>query len=316
MKKWIFAIALTASVAIASQSHRHDELCSGFVPKNNVKRHIGFTSLQGGISEADFNSVLDRIQDMYGDLLSKRGAELKINRLWSDATVNASAQQSGKTWIINMYGGLARHETINLEGFALVACHEMGHHMGGAPKMGSWNPWATNEGGADYFSTLKCLRQFFEHDDNEAVLAGKELDPISVTECQAMHSSRAEQLLCIRGTIGGKSVAKLFQVLSRDQTDYRLDTPDPSEVPRTNDRHPRGQCRLDTYFQGALCPVSVSDELSDKDYKIGTCADKIKFAKGLRPRCWFKPTDDTTTPAPAPQPDPETDEDEISSEVF
>lgn len=292
MKRWILAFTLLTSAAYASHSLWHGELCSGFVPENNLKRYVGFKAVQGGISEADFNMVLDRIQEQYAEEVSQHGGTLKINRLWKDPTVNASAQQSGGNWIINMYGGLARHETINLEGFALVACHEMGHHLGGAPKMGSFNPWATNEGGADYYSSLKCLRRFFEKDDNEKILAGMQLDPISVQNCEAIHGRRLDQLLCMRGTVAGKSVAKLFQVLSGDRTDYKLDTPDPSQVTRTDDRHPRGQCRLDTYFSGALCTVPVSSQLSDTDYREGSCADKNAYQKGLRPRCWFKPTYD------------------------
>ena len=33
-----------------------------------------------------------------------------------------------------MFGGLAGHETITTDAFALVACHELGHHIGGAQR--------------------------------------------------------------------------------------------------------------------------------------------------------------------------------------
>ena len=62
--------------------------------------------------------------------------------------------------------------TITVDGMALVACHEMGHHMGGAPKIDGWygSSWATNEGGADYYGTLKCARRFFAGDDNASIV--------------------------------------------------------------------------------------------------------------------------------------------------
>jgi len=75
-----------------------------------------------------------------------------------------------------MFGGLARHETMTPDGFATVVCHELGHHLGGVPKKFSWfgNSWASNEGQADYFGIMKCLRKMFEHEDNVKIV--KEID--------------------------------------------------------------------------------------------------------------------------------------------
>lgn len=92
-------------------------------------------------------------------------------RLW-----NASAQRMGSTWVVNMYGGLARHNEITIDGFALVLCHEIGHHLGGAPKYGGFNTWGTNEGGSDYFATLKCLRRIFQNDDNTKAIENMTID--------------------------------------------------------------------------------------------------------------------------------------------
>ena len=70
-------------------------------------------------------------------------------------TVNANASQRGRTWIVNMYGGLARRPEITPDGFAMVLCHELGHHMGGFPFVSGW---AANEGQSDLFATLSCGR--------------------------------------------------------------------------------------------------------------------------------------------------------------
>ncbi len=289
MIKWILLVALITTAAFAAQEFSTNELCEGFVPQNNMRIPVGFTT-GANVTEADFNSVLDRIATMYTEEVASHGGRLMIKRLWTDGTVNASAQRSNGTWYITMYGGLARHQAVTLDGFTLAACHEMGHHLGGAPKIDGWfSTWATNEGGSDYYATLKCLRRFWENDDNEKILSTMQLNPIAVKECNEMHLGRLDQLLCIRNAEAGMSVAMLFQDLRKNKSKVNFDTPDPSQVTRTDDNHPASQCRLDTYYAGALCTAVVADGVSDDDYRAGSCADSNRFKKGLRPRCWFAP---------------------------
>lgn len=290
----VFALCAGIGVSGASIFSSH-ELCEGFVPENDLKIPVGMIT-GGGITATEFNDVLDRIEKLYKDEITQHGGTLEINRAWEDETVNASAQQIGNSWILNMYGGLARHATINVEGFALVACHEMGHHLGGAPKIRGWygNQWATNEGGADYYATLKCLRRFFAEDDNAAIIANSEIDPYADTICRSQYADREDQLICLRNSLAAMSVGRLFKELRNEDNDPRFDTPDTSVVQRTNDRHPATQCRVDTYFNGATCDVSVDSPLSNTDYKSGSCY-KEKYSVGWRPRCWFKPTEPKTT---------------------
>jgi len=79
--------------------------------------------------------------------------ELVIDKHWEDGTVNAYASENGNNDVISMFGGLARHPAITPDAFYLVACHEIGHHLGGAPKKGN-TQWASNEGQADSVNTL------------------------------------------------------------------------------------------------------------------------------------------------------------------
>jgi hypothetical protein len=221
--------------------------------------------------------------------VKQRGGTLVINRLWTDDTVNSSAQQQGGQWIINMYGGIARHPDVTYEGEALVACHEMGHHLGGAPKeSGLGGAWATNEGGADYFATLKCLRQFFAQDDNATVLKNATLDPLAVSKCEAQFTTVTDQDICKRISMSAESVSYLFQDLSSEKTKPAFNTPDPTQVSQTNDDHPDTQCRMDTYFNGDICSVAASVPNSDSDFKAGACVQGTD-ALGFRPRCWFNP---------------------------
>lgn len=286
------ALAGVALIATLGFTHKTASesltLCSGFVPENDLNIPVGVFTV-GGITEQQFNEVLDRLERLYRADVEAMGDRLKINRLWNDGTVNASAQRSGTTQILNMYGGLARHPATNVEGFALVACHEYGHHNAGAPKMQGWfGSWATNEGGSDYFASLKCLRRFFAEDDNAAILKDLDLDPVAEAACAAQFADEQDRLICLRTSLAGQSVANLFQALRKEPSAPTFGTPDKSEVTRTDDKHPGTQCRLDTYFAGMLCVAKENENLSNTDYKAGSCYTPRDDA-GVRPRCWFAP---------------------------
>ncbi|MBX3034009.1 MAG: hypothetical protein KF865_08790 [Bdellovibrionaceae bacterium] len=265
----------------------NQKLCRGIVPEND--RWIGVDEIRiSSISRAQFDSVLDRIQALYAQEVSQNGAFLKIERFWSDGTVNAYASQDGRKWTISMYGGMARHPALTPDGFALVACHEMGHHLGGAPKINDVRDrWASNEGQSDYYGSLKCMRRFFANDDNEKIVGRLKVDAEASRRCARNHASRKEQLMCLRTTMAAMSLGAVLADLNSVPLP-KLTTPDKRKVNEMYESHPRAQCRLDTYFQGALCPVPVSAALSPIDYRPGTCADEGRYRDGLRPFCWFK----------------------------
>ena len=286
----VFAVtAMLATLGFTHKIAQNDRsLCKGFVPENNMYIPVGVFNA-GGITEQQFNDVIDRVERLYKADVEAMGDTLKVNRLWNDGTVNASAQRQGNVQVLNMYGGLARHKATTIEGFALVICHEYGHHNGGAPKMSGWfGSWATNEGGSDYFASLKCLRRFFAEDDNAAIIAESTIDPVAEAACTSQFPDENERLICLRTSLAGQSVAYLFQDLRKETTLPTFGTPDKREVNRMNDAHPETQCRLDTYFQGSLCVAKEGDKLSNTDYKSGSCYAP-RDTMGTRPRCWFYP---------------------------
>lgn len=296
MRKRLMLAASFLSLALIGLSFVPESrvLCDGFLPPNDMSIPVGDVHALG-ISEATFNAVLDRVDALYQPIIAAKGGKLVINRKWEDATVNASANQQGSTWFINMYGGLARHQAITAEGFALVACHEIGHHIGGFPKISG--RWATNEGGADYYATLKCLRQVFNGSESTETL-----DPVAVKACAANFPGDAERKLCEVNGMAGMSVAVLFQALRKQPAPPTFGTPDPSAVTRTNDAHPDTQCRLDTYFQGGLCVKPVSEELSNSAPAPGACTLAKGFSAGIRPRCWYKAPEGQEGPSLASRP--------------
>jgi hypothetical protein len=270
------------------------ELCTGFAPENEMKIPVGHRVpgrwSNAGITEQQFNEVIDRLEVIYGPEIQKMGGSLIVNRKWSDPTVNASAQRMGNRWIVNMYGGLARHPLVTMDGFATVMCHEIGHHIGGAPKVTGWwgNDWATNEGGSDYWASLKCLRRYFEGDDNQGMIELLDVHPIVKTRCEAEHSSSDNRAKCMRAAAAAMSVTSLLSTLGKEKELPKFDAPDTKVVTRTNDNHPAAQCRLDTYFAGATCYVNEMIPVSQTNYREGSCVSP-QNSVGIRPLCWFKP---------------------------
>lgn len=287
--KSIYLIGFMASLlTTVSFVHTH-ELCEGFLPENDLKIPVQLQMLTGGgITEEEFNSALDRVEKVYGPIISSKGGTLQISRQWGNDTVNASAQRMGSTYKVNMYGGLARHSEMDVDGFTLVACHEVGHHIAGAPKVGGWfNTWASNEGQSDYFAGLQCLRRLWPAEENAEFVENNEVDPYLLEKCDEAWGTVDEINLCARIGAAGMRVTALFRDLRQEEPTPHYSTPDPNRVSRTDNSHPGTQCRLDTYFQGGLCTKRFDEELSDTDVARGTCVESDGYTLGVRPRCWY-----------------------------
>lgn len=273
----------------------------GFLPENDLYISANQKSING-ITEEAFNKAIDEVELVYAPIIANMGGKLSIERNWTDGTVNAYASQTGKVWKVAMFGGLARHETITKDAMALVVCHEIGHHIGGAPKKGGsagggwWggssgaSSWASNEGQADYFATLKCLRKAWINDNNEAIVKSLNAPKLVTDMCKKNYKrNKVDTALCVRTSMAGQSVGNLFAALGRS-AEPKFDTPDTKVVTKTDDNHPKAQCRLDTYYQGSLCDVNMNEDVSQKEEVQGTCHGSLGHKVGVRPLCWFKPS--------------------------
>ena len=190
-----------------------------------------------------------------------------------------------------MFGGLARHEAITKDGFATVVCHELGHHLGGAPKKSSWygSSWASNEGQADYFGTMKCLRKYMEKDNNFRIVKKLRVPALVTKKCAANFSHAADKAICQRISMAGLSLGTLFKDLRKLPNDLSFSTPDTKVVTKTSHNHPAPQCRLDTYFAGAICDKDHYSDVSDSDANVGICSREEGKKDGIRQLCWYKP---------------------------
>ncbi|OQW52794.1 MAG: hypothetical protein A4S09_08090 [Proteobacteria bacterium SG_bin7] len=285
----LIMMTVTAGVTLSFAPSIHTERTHGheFAPQNNLRRPI--SQNLSGITEEEFNAVLDKVYEIYKPIFKEHKAEFVIQRFWDDDTVNAYAFREGKKWNIAMYGGLARHEEVTRDGFMLVACHEIGHHLGGYPRGG----WASNEGNSDYYGTLKCLRRMWNNGDSIEIVKKMKVDKKAVELCEEQWEGNEERAICERASMAGKSLGRLLAVLGGQEMP-EFDTPDSTVVTKTNHAHPAAQCRLDTYFHGALCTVDWNQDMDEEDPNVGAC--KVSEVGGRR-ACWFKePSADENQP--------------------
>ena len=292
MRSILLSTLVAANLAPTAWSCDLDGL-SGIVEENDLWIGVDSKSIST-ITEDEFNSVIDKVETIYAPIIRERGAELTIERNWRDGTVNAYAQQNGNTWKVAMFGGLARHQTIDKDSFALVVCHELGHHIGGVPKKSGWwgSNWASNEGQSDYWGTMKCLRKVFESDNNQEVIASMSVDPHAARSCESTFASAEEIAICQRSAMAGLGLGNLFKALRNLRTELKFNTPDPNIVQKTDDNHPAPQCRLDTYFAGSVCDKDAYADVSESDANINVCTRVDGDKVGIRPLCWFKPNTD------------------------
>ena len=272
-----------------------------FMPKNNL--HLQDNKLRinaNNLVQTKFNEIIDNVIHRYGPVVAAFGGNLSANRYWDDSTVNASAEQFGNNWIVNMYGGLARRDEITPDGFAMVVCHELGHHLGGF-SFYSDADWAGAEGQADYFALQTCAKDLWANDKEENAKHRASVTTKAKMKCDSIYTKTEEQDICYRSSDASLSLASLLAALGDDKKPS-YETPDLSSVSQTNPYHPAAQCRLDTYLAGFTCLAAMDHRIiPGKNVKNGrnsleaeqesarySCTNSGGFKDGIRPSCWFK----------------------------
>lgn len=289
--KSVMLASLTSSLILTSHVYACDiEGNSGFVPENTLSIPVGIKGSK--MTETQFNKLIDKVLAVYRtEIEIENKIKLKVERYWSDGTVNAYAKQPGDgTWVVAMFGGLARHTEITDDAFLTVICHELGHHIGGAPKKRGLfaSTWASNEGQADYFGVMKCLRRVFEKERNIEIARRLKAPAIVKLKCANQFVSLEERAICERSSVAGLALGRFFRSLSKDVAKVDFSTPDKALVAVTNDNHPASQCRVDTYYQASLCDRSTTEDVSQTDAHAGVCSKRNGDEIGLRPSCWYK----------------------------
>jgi hypothetical protein len=288
--KKIFLGALVCAFTLVSHAT--------ILPPNNLHLQDNVKVLSN-VTEEMFTEMMETAQNIYAPIVALHGAELNIAGYWTSSTVNAYASQTGDTWKVRMYGGLARRKEVTPDGFMLVICHELGHHLAGFPFYRGGD-WAASEGQSDYYATQSCAKKVWANDEaGNAKFRSDETPEFVKKKCDSEYHSKRAQNLCYRISMASFSLANLLGSL-QNAGEIDFDTPSTSVVTTTRTSHPRAQCRLDTYFNGGLCKANFDitvipgkglDNQDGKDAELEaalySCSHYEGNKEGLRPKCWF-----------------------------
>ncbi len=244
--------------------------------------------------------ILKDILDYFKDAAKLQNAKFNGRILWDNATVNAVAYESGKTWNVDIYGGLVKYPLLTEDAIAVVICHEVGHHLAGYYFKSSFG-WASAEGESDYFSTQKCAKAIFEKHQYESKLMESAVEAKITERCNTLATTSAQT--CARLHRASLILADILAQLGGRRAMPDMDTPNPKAVRKTNGNHPEAQCRLDTFLAGIYCsnmpyPTSIpggnakfgkknSKESELESAKL-SCSQYLNDKTGFRPACWFK----------------------------
>ncbi|OQW53307.1 MAG: hypothetical protein A4S09_07905 [Proteobacteria bacterium SG_bin7] len=234
------------------------------------------------VTKEEFAQTLESIEKTYKPIFKKKfDANFVVENYWDDATVNAHARRMGKSWFIAIFGGLGRNKLMTTDGLALVACHEIGAHIGGFPKE---SEWATKYMQSAYFTGLKCMRELWENDDNIEKISRMQIDPIVRKHCALSFDNDQSRALCMRSV----SAAFVLSHLLAQMNGQEAKIIDPEVYQDDETKLPSYQCSFNTYFSGALCGVDHKVDVSQVDARIGTCNKSDGHKIGYRPACWYK----------------------------
>lgn len=280
----LFALILLLGVVFLSNNlvitaTASDEALRPYYPVGPAKDYI---------TESEFNEVIYYLQQLYApEALQKGNATLEINGFWNDDTFNAYAIREDKKWNVSVFGGFARAEGMNKDAFALFVCHEIGHHLGGAPLTYKFNGWPSSEGQADYWATSKCLKKYYTFFSSQEFVLDEEIPKKAIEDCGDVYYSSNEYRVCLRTMNAVKAFERVLNNLPNSKSSVSILTPDKKQVKGTNNNdYPRPQCRLDTVYNGALCYIEYNILTTDREPRTGNCNELNK--PGARPLCWYK----------------------------
>ena len=224
------------------------------------------------------NEVLQR----YETAANTNGGNLKLLFDLTSNTVNATAYKEGSTWFVKFQGGLLRHRALTQSVFVTILCHEIGHHLGGAPfKYG--DNGISAEGQADYFAANTCLKDIYKN--TEFLKASVLKTPkIIKDKCKIKFNNDINYSTCLQSSLTGQEISQFLSKIGNTRRGRRNPVPNINKrsktiVSATKLSHPDHQCRLDTYFEGSLCDKGL-------DPYETNCLEKGLY-NGSRPACWF-----------------------------
>ena len=210
-----------------------------------------FETTSSEINELKFNKVVMEIYSLYIQKALKNKLKLRVHTNWSSPYFSAWASKKQDIYKINFWGGLARINSMTLESWEFIVCHEIGHILGGKPKMRiKGHSWASAEGQADHFAITECLPNYYKTfkktKDTQTYI--QDLD---YYKCFSMDDTNK----CIRVLNAGHAFSNVLEFLNHDKNILKAtyDKTAPHVLNTLFDSYPSNQCRLDIFNKNATC---------------------------------------------------------------
>ncbi len=114
------------------------------------------------IGIVDFYNVPVKVISLFSDSLKKIQANVVLDAQWESPYFGAGIAYYDNYFYMRIFGGTTRVEGMSLDAYAALACHELGHIIGGAPYQTILGAeWSSSEGQADFFAASVCLPKYF-----------------------------------------------------------------------------------------------------------------------------------------------------------
>lgn len=257
------------------------------LPDNDLWKEDSKHRKFADLTEERFLELSNQVIDTMAPFAAVHGKTLMLDPLWDSTEVNAYAYPSEDRMMIEMHGGLARRPEVTEDGFQLVVCHEVGHHLAGFA-LYDVGGWAASEGQSDYYASHVCAKEIWKEDIAQNAMYKTIASDYIIGLCDESYDLEDDRNLCYRTAMAGKSLATLLafgdEVFFEDR--------DTNKVDETYTSHPAGQCRLDTYVSGGLCTVEFNKEFipqTEEEARETSCMSVDGYSLETRPRCWFAP---------------------------
>lgn len=217
-----------------------------------------FTPALAEMDRLSFEKINHLIIDTYAPVVAhKYHAILELKELWHDFggafKVDSAQKPMGEPrFVITLTGQIPHNPHMNADGYAIVACHEIGHIVGGSPYQNRrLTMWSAVEGQADYYATNECMWHYVKRTKQEN--SPKSVDDQSAALCQGFYGTNLEKFEgCLRIISGIIAFRDYFNSTTSYANPVSLWRYDPRVVKETLNKYPSNQCRIDTMIAGLL----------------------------------------------------------------
>jgi hypothetical protein len=264
-------------------------LLFGLLPQKGARAAIDATEARNVLAVFE-KEIVPAVSEIFKTQFT---IQCQLDMEFPQPLVTAASDRSGTDWRVTIWGASILHPRLTRDGFALLICHELGHHFGGAP----WKKesdgsvrWSSAEGQADYYATAVCAKRIFD------LLPAPFFDSFSYPQevkkkCAEQGLDRSGVNLCARTILAAKSF-----IDASYETELSWMATDAGRVPRTigvetdpRDGHyeyPSSECRMQTLRNGALC-YQISDPRTGDLLGISQRERYCATGPAARPTCWY-----------------------------